>query len=238
MSLPIVLSQREKVNVFKGKFNIRLVGQMFYNGSSEGVAELSSGISILLFNVTMMRYLGEDGVAAFTALSYILFVCITVFIGISDGIIPIISYNFGAKNSQRISAVLKLALKTNFVIGLSIFILLVLFGRHFVQLFFTSESTTVVDIAANGTYIYAFAFLCNGLNILASSYFTAMANAKISIIISLLRGILLIAPLVYVLPLLLGVEGVWLAVPLAELGTLIVSYFLVRKSIATIKSQF
>lgn len=230
-SLPIVLMQRQRINIFEGRFKWSLVGRMFYNGSSEGVTELSSGVSILLFNITMMHYLGEVGVAAFTALEYILFVCITVFLGISDGIIPIVGYNYGAKQFDRIKQVLKLGVKVNSLIGLTLFTILMLFGEQIVSLFFSSADAKVVEIATSGTKIYAFAFLFNGLNILASSYFTAIANAKISIIISLLRGGVLIVPAVLLLPMLIGIEGIWLAIPLAEALTIVVSYLLVRRSI-------
>lgn len=231
LSFPLILREKQKVNLLKGRFNLKLVWQMFYNGSSEGLAELSSGISILLFNITMMKYMGEIGVAAFTALEYILFMCITVFLGISDGIIPIVSYNYGAGNRARIRKVLFLAVKTNLTIGITLFLLLSFFGEQVVGLFFRSGETDVIEIAARGTTIYAFAFLFNGLNILASSYFTAMANAKISIIISLLRGLVLVAPAILFLPMVLGIEGVWLAVPLAEIITLGVSFILVWRSL-------
>lgn len=230
-SLPIVLREKKKVNFWRGRFSPKLVWQMFYNGSSEGLSELSSGISILLFNITMMKYLGEVGVAAFTALEYILFISIMIFLGISDGIIPVVSYNFGANNWTRIKAVLKLAIKTNVVIGVVLFLSLTAFGRPIIELFFNSDSVDVIKIATYGTSIYAFAFLFNGFNILAASYFTAMANAKISIIISLLRGLVFIAIGIVVLPRIMGIEGIWLAVPLAELLTFFVSFFLVRSSL-------
>lgn len=235
VSFPIILREKQKVRLLQGRFSWKLVWQMFYNGSSEGMAELSSGISILLFNLTMMKYLGETGVAAFTALEYILFLCITVFLGISDGIIPIVSYNYGAGNRQRIRQVLKLAVKTNLAIGVALFLVLTFFGEQIVGLFFHSGETQVIKIAAQGTAIYAFAFLFNGLNILASSYFTAIANAKVSIVISLLRGLILVAPAIFFLPMLLGIEGIWLAVPLAEVLTLGVSFVLVRRALSTIE---
>lgn len=234
-SLPIILKEREKVNIFKGKFNINLLGRMFYNGSSEGIAELSAGITIFLFNITMMKHLGEVGVAAYTSLEYILFVFITVFLGVSNGIIPIVSYNYGANQWDRIKKVLKLAAKTNLVIGIALFLTLTLFGEEIVGLFFSSGETEILKIASQGTVIYAFAFLFNGLNILASSYFTAIANAKVSVIISLLRGVVLIVPGIIFLPMLIGIEGVWLAIPIAETVTFIVSVILVKNSITKMR---
>lgn len=230
-NLPVVLSKGGMVSVQKGRFSWRLVWEMMYNGSSEGMSELSAGISTLLFNLALMRYMGEQGVAAFTAINYLFFIGITIFLGISDGIIPIVSYNYGANQWGRIKQVLKLAIKCNLVIGAIIFLALTFFGEQIISLFFNSRETEVVRIAAAGTTIYAFAFLLNGFNILAASYFTAMANAKVSIIISISRGLVFTAIGIYILPGLFGIEGIWYAVPIAELLTFVISVILVRRSL-------
>ena len=171
------------VAVQRGRYDQRLVWNAFYNGSSEGMSELSVAITVFLFNITMMRYLGESGVAAFTAINYILFIGTTVFLGISDGIIPIIGYNYGAGQQERIKSILKLAAQTNSLIGIGLFLLLLLFGEQVIGLFFKDHGSEAFEIASRGVSIYCFAFLLCGLNILASSYFTAIGNAKISIII-------------------------------------------------------
>lgn len=229
-NLPLILRKGNIVSLKQGHFSWSLVWKMMYNGSSEGMSELSAGISTLLFNLAMMHYLGESGVAAFTALNYVLFIGITIFLGISDGVIPIVSYNYGAGQWSRIAGAFKLAMKSNLVIGFVIFLLLLFFGEFITSLFFRSGETQVMEIAAKGTAIYAFAFLINGFNILSSSYFTALANAKVSIIISMLRGLVFIAIGIYILPRFFGVEGIWFAVPLAEVLTFIVSVLLVRHS--------
>lgn len=230
-SIPFIFRKKSIVSVLKGRFKLRLVGEMIYNGSSEGMSELSSGISVMLLNFTMMKYLGESGVAAFSAIQYVFFIGITVFLGISDGIIPVVSYNYGANRWDRIRQVLLLAVKTNLTIGIVLFLSLTLFGGQIISLFFKNGESEVIRIAAHGTAIYAFAFLLNGLNILASSYFTALANAKISVIISLLRGLVFVVIGIVVFPMMLGIDGVWLAVPTAELCTFIVSFILVRRSL-------
>lgn len=230
-NLPVIFSKKCLVSIGKGKFNGKLLWQMTYNGSSEGMSELSTGISTLLFNLALMHYLGESGVAAFTAINYVFFIGVIIFLGISDGIIPIVSYNYGANQWFRIKEVLRIAAKSNFYIGVTLFLLLTFFGGQVISLFFDSSETEVMRIAAAGTSIYAFAFLINGFNILSASYFTAMANAKISIIISLLRGLVFVSIGIYVLPRIFGIEGIWYAVPLAEVLTLIVSATLVRRSL-------
>lgn len=230
-SLPFLFKKKGLVSLKSGKFKLRLVWQMFYNGSSEGMSELSSGVSTLLFNLAIMHYLGESGVAAFTAINYVFFIGITLFLGISDGIIPIISFNFGAGKWERIRKAMTLAVKTNLTIGIILFLALLIFGRQIISLFFKEGEDAVMEIAAHGTLIYAFAFLMNGLNVLSASYFTALANAKISIIISLLRGLVFVAIGIAVFPLIWGIDGIWLAVPSAELATLGISYLLVRRSL-------
>ena len=217
--------------VSKGQFRYKLVWQMFYNGSSEGMSELSAGISVFLFNLTMMHYLGENGVAAFTATNYVLFIGTTIFLGISDGVIPIMSYNFGAKQYERVRLTLRMAVKINMTIGILICLGMIIGGEKLISLFFRNEDAEVMRIAAYGTSVYAFAFLMNGLNILSSSYFTSMGNAKISIIISLLRGLIFVVAGIILLPRFIGIEGIWFAIPLAELCTLVISFLLVRGSL-------
>lgn len=235
-NVPRLFSRHEVVAVQRGRYDQRLVWNAFYNGSSEGMSELSVAITVFLFNITMMRYLGESGVAAFTAINYILFIGTTVFLGISDGIIPIIGYNYGAGQQERIKSILKLAARTNSLIGIGLFLLL-LFGEQVIGLFFKDHGSEAFEIASRGVSIYCFAFLLCGLNILASSYFTAIGNAKISIIISALRGLVFVGIGILVLPAVFGIDAIWYDVPIAEICTLSVSFWLVRRSLFNNRSN-
>lgn len=236
-NVPRLFSCHEVVAVQRGHYDRRLVWNAFYNGSSEGMSELSVAITVFLFNITMMRYLGESGVAAFTAINYILFIGTTVFLGISDGIIPIIGYNYGARQQERIKSILKLAARTNSLIGIGLFLLLLLFGEQVIGLFFKDHGSEAFEIASRGVSIYCFAFLLCGLNILASSYFTAIGNAKISIIISALRGLVFVGIGILVLPAVFGIDAIWYDVPIAEICTLSVSFWLVRRSLFNNRSN-
>ena len=237
LNVPRLFSRHEVVAVQRGRYDQRLVWNAFYNGSSEGMSELSVAITVFLFNITMMRYLGESGVAAFTAINYILFIGTTVFLGISDGIIPIIGYNYGAGQQERIKLILKLAARTNSLIGIGLFLLLLLFGEQVIGLFFKDHGSEAFEIASRGVSIYCFAFLLCGLNILASSYFTAIGNAKISIIISALRGLVFVGIGILVLPAVFGIDAIWYDVPIAEICTLSVSFWLVRRSLFNNRSN-
>lgn len=227
ISIYMLQSPKAQIKLFGGKFKIKLLWDMFYNGSSEGVSELASGITIMLFNITLMKYLGEMGVAAFTIINYIYFVGIITLIGVSDGIIPIIGYNFGAKRYDRCKSVFKMAVIVNGCIGLVISMVLLLFGPRIIGAFIDSSQQNVIDIATTGASVYAFAFLLNGFNILSASFFTAVTNAKLSIIISALRGIVFVSIAITIIPELFGIEYVWYAVPISEVLTLSISITLI-----------
>ena len=145
---PALLKKSSLVSLRKGRFSFRLLGQMTYNGSSEGLSELSAGITVFLFNWVMMKNWGEVGVAAFTAINYMLNLGVQMFVGLSDGIVPILSFNYGAGHLNRVKETLFLGFKTNATIGIiRIMIYPVILGDNGVWLtvplaeFFTFVST-------------------------------------------------------------------------------------------------
>ena len=221
------------VNIRLGKFSIRLIARMLYNGSSEGLSELSAGITVLLFNWMMMRLFGADGVAAFTAVNYMLYLGVVLFVGLSDGIIPVFSYNYGAGNMDRMKQTLLLGFKTNAIVGFTFFMLIHFGSDHFLMLFFDSSSNEHIDrilsIASVGASFVSFAFLLNGANIITSSFFTSMGDARTSVIISLLRGLLMIIIGITVYPVLFGNNGIWMVIPIAEIVTFTYSVYILRK---------
>ena len=224
---------KAEVSVRKGRFQWSLVGRMFYNGSSEGVAELSAGVTIFLFNRALMSYAGGAGVAAFTSINYLLYIGILIFVGLSDGIIPVISNNFGALRMKRVLKLLRMNIVVNLTIGIVLFATIYLGGSKLISLFFDSsaESLSTISMAVLGAKYCAFAFLFNGSNIAISSYFTAIGDAKSSIIISLMRGLIFVAIGIFIYPMVWGLDGIWLAIPIAEIATLLFAIFWVyRKS--------
>ncbi|MGL4293844.1 MAG: MATE family efflux transporter [Bacteroidales bacterium] len=223
-----LLHKGNMLSVFSGKFNPRLLKEMLYNGSSEGLSELAMGISILMFNHVLMRFAGADGVAAFSLIGYIFYMGTTVFLGISDGIVPILSYNYGRENYVRVKRVFRYAAIINLVLGVAIFIFIRFFAKTVVGLFLADNHTPVMDMAVDGAGIYVFAFLFNGFNILVSGYFTALANARFSLIISSLRGLVLIIIGLFFLPSMIGITGIWLTVPLAEIATCFIAILLLK----------
>lgn len=198
------------------------------NGSSEMVTNLSSGIITFLFNLAMMHFAGEDGVAAITIIQYSQFLLNALFMGFSQGVSPVISFNYGSKNHNQLKQVFRTSLIFTAVTSLATFLLAQVTGSLVVGVF-ARPGTAVYALARHGFTIFAFSFLFSGLTIFASALFTALSDGRISAVISFVRTFGLIITSLMVLPFLIGVDGVWLAIPIAELGGLLLSIHYMRK---------
>lgn len=223
------LRHTESLRRVRGRFSWRSLWRIGYNGSSEGLAEIAMSISLFLFNITLMRYTGEKGVAAFTIVSYILFIGTSFLLGVANGVIPVISYNFGANAVKRVIRTVRLAVGTNFLIGVLSLLILQLTGEAIIQLFIDPAETQVIELAIRGARLLSFAFLFNGFNIFAASFFTAIDKAGLSLVVASLRGLILLVAGLLTLPHLWGVDGIWLTVVLTEALTFIVSLALLRR---------
>lgn len=198
------------------------------NGSSEMVTNLSSGIITFLFNLAMMHFAGEDGVAAITIIQYSQFLLNALFMGFSQGVSPVISFNYGSQNHSQLKQVFKTSLIFTIATSLVIFLLAQLAGSLVVGIF-AEPGSPVYGLARHGFTIFAFSFLFSGLTIFASALFTALSDGRISAVISFVRTFGLIITSLLVLPFLIGIDGVWLAIPIAELGGIVLSIYYIRK---------
>ncbi|WP_367942243.1 MATE family efflux transporter [Enterocloster citroniae] len=198
------------------------------NGSSEMVTNLSSGIITFLFNLAMMHFAGEDGVAAITIIQYSQFLLNALFMGFSQGVSPVISFNYGSKNHNQLKQVFRTSLIFTAVTSLATFLLAQITGSLVVGVF-ARPGTAVYILARHGFTIFAFSFLFSGLTIFASALFTALSDGRISAVISFVRTFGLIITSLLVLPFLIGIDGVWLAIPIAEFGGVILSIYYMKK---------
>lgn len=198
------------------------------NGSSEMVSNLSTAVITFLFNWIMMRASGEDGVAAVTIVFYAQFLFTAIFLGYTSGVAPLFSYNYGARDTKRLKKLFRLSLIFVAVCSVLAYSASIVLAAPVVRLF-AAPSSPVYPLAVRGMYLFAFGFLFMGANIFASGLFTALGNGKISAILSFLRTFVLIVAAVFTLPLLIGVDGVWLSIPAAELLALVIAvWFLIR----------
>ena len=200
---------------FNGKIFLCACG----NGSSELMTNLSSSIVNSLYNIQLMNLAGENGVAAFGTIMYVNFIFIAIFLGYSIGSAPLVSYHYGAGNHDELKNLFGKSLRLIRIWGLMLFILAQLIARPLAAIF-VGYDADLFSMTQNGFRIYCIVYLINGFNIYGSSFFTALNNGLISAAISFLRTLVFQLAAVLLLPLLLGINGIWSAVAVAELLTL------------------
>ncbi|MDE7431406.1 MAG: MATE family efflux transporter [Lachnospiraceae bacterium] len=213
---------RSELHFCKPKMDTSVLLKSCSNGASEMVSQLSTAMTTFLFNATMMRLLGEDGVAAITVIIYSGFLLTTLYIGFSMGVAPVISYNYGSENVKQLKKVVRSCFC--FIMTISVFVFLFSFfaGENIAKIF-AQNNINVFEITKIGLSVFSFSFLFSGCNIFASALFTALSNGKASAAISFLRTFGFITIFLLVLPRFLNVIGVWLAIPIAELLTLMLT---------------
>lgn len=192
------------------------------NGMSEMVSSLAAAITTLIYNFQMLHFAGEDGVAAITIILYAQFLLSSVYLGFSSGVAPVISYNYGSQNTAQLKRIFKICTKTILVVAAVSMAVSYLLG-DFIIAVFSERGTHIFELAQSGFDIFAVSFLFAGFNIFVSALFTALSNGVISATISFLRSFIFLIGCLLLLPMALGVTGVWLAVPIAEIGTLAIS---------------
>lgn len=210
----------------KPKVNWSVLVKSCTNGSSEMLTEMSTGITTLLFNLIIMRYFGEDGVAAVTIIMYIYYFFISFYMGIAVATAPIVSYNVGSENYEKIRETTRYSFITIAVSSVLIMAVSLLFGKQIIHLFVKDGS--VFTITRDGLKLFSPVFLFIGWNVFLSGYFTALGNGLISALISSLRSLIFVVAFILTLPKLIGVSGIWLTMPLSEAVTIFIAVYLYR----------
>ena len=221
--LPMIYFARKNdslLQLTKTEFNKKILLKTFGNGSSEMVTNLSTSLVNILYNFQLMKLAGENGVAAYGIIMYVNFVFMAIFFGYSIGSAPIIGYHYGAGNHDELK---NLFGKSIFLMGFSGILLTILAELLTVPLvnIFASYDAELFNMTCHGFRLYALAFAIMGINVWGSSFFTALGNGMISAAISFLRTLLFQIAAVFVLPILLGIDGIWLAIVAAELLALV-----------------
>lgn len=199
------------------------------NGASEFVTNISMSLVSMLYNFQLMRYAGENGVAAYGVLMYVSFVFVAIFLGYSVGVAPVISFHFGAKHPKELKNLLKKSCIIIAVFSIGMLILGELLATPLSKLYVGYDSE-LFDLTQKAFFIYSFSFLFTGVGIFGSAFFTALNDGLTSAIISFLRTFLFQVVAVLILPLILGLEGIWCSVIVAELlATVVTIIFLILK---------
>lgn len=221
-------NKKNLLHFVKPKFNFKVISRSCSNGMSEMVTQISSALTTFLFNIVMIKFLGEEGVAAITIMLYIQFLLNAAYLGFTSGVSPRISYNYGRQDENQVENLFKYSIIIISAFGVITFIMSRAMSEILISLFATKGST-LFEISHNGFMIFSIAFLVAGINIFGSGMFTAFSNGKISAILSLLRTFVFFLMGIFVLPRIMGVDGVWLVVPFAEVATMVVSLIFMYK---------
>ena len=192
-----------------------------YNGLSEFLNEISVGITMALFNIIMMKYAQEEGVAAFAAINYIMWLGNMVNYGAADTLNPLISTNYGAGKFDRIKNILKTGAFFTLLNGFGIFLTILFFSHELTSLFIKDTSSNAYNISIEFMSYVKWAFFLSGINMVLSSYFTAMLRPKESAVIASLRSLIMPYFMLLLLPKLLEIKGVYLTIPVSEIVTFI-----------------
>lgn len=198
------------------------------NGSSEMATALVTGIVTMMFNWTMLKYVGENGVAAITIIMYVLMFATSLYTGYSYGVAPMISFYYGEQNHEKLKRLIYLSLKIIGTIAAVTLIASLAVTEPLVSVFARPENP-VYALAVTGNRICSAALVFIGFNVFASGLFTALSNGLISAILAFSRSFVFLVDAMLVLPALLGVTGVWMATPAAELAAICLSIFMFIK---------
>ena len=197
-------------------FDGKALGRSCANGLSELVGNLTLNLVGMLYNFQLMKYAGQDGVAAYGVMLYINTIFLSVFFGYTTGTAPIVGYHFGAKNHRELKGLLKRSLSIIAVASVSMFLLGQIFARP-LSAIFVGYDAELLDMTVHGLRIFSFSFLFVGIGFFTPGFFTALNDAATSATISLLRTVVAQVAAVMLLPLVFGMDGIWAAIVVAEI---------------------
>jgi Na+-driven multidrug efflux pump len=237
LSVLTAIKGGERLAFGRPAFKADELALVFGNGSSEFVSQLSVMISSWAFNRATLSMLGTAGLAAMTVMGYLAFIESMLVSGCSIGLAPIVGFGWGAGESGTVRAARRTAQVTAGAIGAAFLLFAVAGGRSFAAVW-TGGDPGVTSIVAGAFAIYATAFLLNGYNLLASAFLTSLQDAVGSAAVAVLRGLVLPVALIALLPRILGVTGLWLAVPVAEAVTLIAAFPLNRRGLRKLETGY
>lgn len=229
---PLIYFYRENdslLHLTKTNLEGRVLLKVCINGSSELMTNISASLVNILYNFQLMSLAGENGVAAYGVIMYVSFIFSAVYIGYSIGSAPIFSYHFGAKNDGELKNLVKKSLLIIGTVGLFMTTLAEIMAPFLVRIF-VGYDQDLFKMTCYGFQLYSFSFLVMGFNIWSSGFFTALGDGVTSAILAFLRTLVFQVIVIYTLPYLLGIDGIWLAVVVAEVMALFVTiYFLLSK---------
>lgn len=219
--------RKNEFQIINKYFNSKILFKIFSIGFSSFIIEFAIAFIIVIFNRVFMKYGGEIAVAAYSVVGYIFYMFRMIYAGIAQGIQPIVSYNFGIGNTKRMLKTYFLAHKISFVISILNLIIINVFSNEIVSFF--SRDQELIELAVEGNKIYSMAVLFVGINLINTMYLQSKNSPKYAITISMSRSVIFIIIYIVILPPILGMKGIWLAFPLADMTTTLFTWLFRKK---------
>ena len=213
----------------KPVFDIKSIKKAITNGLSEFVSSISMSVVGILYNIQLLHYAGEDGVAAYGVIMYVNFIFLAIMIGYTISTSPVISYHYGAQNHEELHNLFRRSLILMCTFSIVLFAAAQLLAVPCAEIF-VGYDANLKEMTVSAFRIYAVSFLLCGFNIFGSSFFTALNNGLISAVISFMRTLIFETGAVLLLPLIFGLNGIWSAIIVAEIAALVLTmFFIVNK---------
>lgn len=229
--IPIIYFASGKNNVLKltkCRFNKDIIIKTCINGSSEMVTNMSMSLVNILYNMQLMKYIGTNGVVAYGIIMYVGFIFVGTYMGYAVGSAPVISYHYGAGNKDELKNLFKRSLTIIIVSSVVMTFIAEIIAGYLAGIF-VSYDNNLLELTTEAIRIYAVSYLISGVNIFASSFFTALNNGVVSAVISFMRMFVFQIVMILLLPVVLGIRGIWTAVIAAEVLSVVISVmFLVK----------
>lgn len=229
--IPIIYFAGGKNNVLKltkCRFNKDIIIKTCINGSSEMVTNMSMSLVNILYNMQLIKYIGTNGVVAYGIIMYVGFIFVGTYMGYAVGSAPVISYHYGAGNKDELKNLFKRSL-TIIIVSSVVMTLIAEIIAGYLAGIFVSYDNNLLELTTEAIRIYAVSYLISGVNIFASSFFTALNNGVVSAVISFMRMFVFQIVMILLLPVVLGISGIWTAVIAAEVLSVVISVmFLVK----------
>ena len=206
----------------KTKYDGNALARVCINGASELLSNASMSLVGILYNIQLMQFAGEDGVAAYGVLMYVNMIFIGAFLGYSVGTAPIIGFHYGAQNHKELKNLLHKSLIIMSISSVAMFVLGELLAKP-LSWVFVSYDPALYELTLRGFKLFSYSFLFVGVAILGSGFFTALNNGAVSATISFMRTLVFQVAAILILPIFLGIDGIWLSVVVAELMAMILS---------------
>lgn len=222
---PLIYFSRDNSSLLRltnTKLEIKPILNACGNGSSELMSNISSSVVSMIYNFQLMKYVGEDGVSAYGVLMYVQFIFVAIYIGYAIGCAPIMGYHFGAQNHGELKNMLRKSAFLSAISGVVLTILAIVLSSPLAKLF-VGYDEELYELTRHAFSLFAYSFLLAGFNIFTSSFFTALNNGAVSAAISFMRTLIFQTSSVLILPIFLGVDGIWWAITVAEVFAFILS---------------